>query len=155
MFHQYKKMVLFFLLLHVVFSCTERKKDHSDAAMSVTESGLLVVDLDRAKQIDTLHFSSFFKKATCILLDDNRNALIGSFSKLLVFNERLFVLDAAIAKSLFVFNMEGTFIRKIGSLGHGPGEFVRIKDFTINLDKNEIMLLEDPQGRRIKISSVE
>ena len=139
---QHKKLGLYFLLFISVFSCTERKKDHSNATTSAVDSNLFVVDLDHAKELKSLDFSFFFKKATCIQLDDdNGNALISYVSKLIVFNEYLYVLDTKIG-NLFVFNMDGSFIRKIGSLGQGPGEYSNIMDFTINTDKNEIMLID-------------
>jgi len=67
---------------------------------------------------------------------------LGSIDKLIAYKDRLYVLDKNIAKSLLAFNREGTFIEKIGTMGQGPNEYIKIKDFTVNTNKNEIILLD-------------
>ena len=45
------------------------------------------------------------------------------------------MLDSRSAKSLFVFDKERLFIKTIGSIGNGPGEYTSIDDFTIDFDE--------------------
>jgi hypothetical protein len=47
------------------------------------------------------------------------------------------------SKKLFVFDKEGKYIRNIGRIGQGSGEYTGILDFCINCDRREIYLLDD------------
>ena len=137
---------LLFLLLPLTLFCTNDRKERVRVAIVPTTdySDFFVVDFDKTEVRDTLSLSFFFKSAVCVRLDDeNDKSLIGSIDKLVVFNEKLYVLDGQIAKGLFVFDWDGRFIRKIGSLGQGPGEYINIRDFTLNTDNNEIIILDN------------
>ena len=52
-------------------------------------------------------------------------------------------MDKHIAKGLFVFDLKGVFLYKIGSIGSGPGEFTAISDFTIDTDKGVVYTLDN------------
>jgi hypothetical protein len=51
-------------------------------------------------------------------------------------------MDGKSPFKLFVFDMEGKFIRIIGDIGYGPGEYIRPNDFTIDPLKKEIYILD-------------
>jgi hypothetical protein len=109
---------------------------------TIKNDNLYVVDLDNGEKMDTLHMSFLFKSVKCIRLELTDNSLIGMTSKMLVYKNRIYILDAMKAKCLFVFDMEGSFIRKIGNSGPGPGEYADIKDFTIDTDNDEVIILD-------------
>ena len=140
-----KSFYLFIILPLLFFSCVgeSNNKGNKDIIQTIINNDYFVVDLDSPEYKDSICFSSFFKSVTCFRLDDkNEKSLIGKVNKFIAFNEKLYVLDSHIAKSLFVFNRDGKFVRKIGNLGQGPGEYTGIYDFTINFDQNEIILLD-------------
>ena len=105
-----------------------------------------VIDLDANKET-YIPYSSVFKNLQTIILETNNESLIGTITELQVFNGLIFVLDAHIAKGLFVFNTDGKFLNKIGGIGGGPGEYSRIYDFTIDTDNQCVFLLV--QGSRV------
>jgi hypothetical protein len=100
-----------------------------------------VINLDGEKK-PALLFSEMFKRAKTIILETNENCLIGIITEIQYFDNNLFVLDGLIANSVLVFDTEGRFLRKIGRVGTGPGEYKRIGDFTIDAEKREIYLLD-------------
>ena len=108
---------------------------------------IFIVDLDKAEKKDTLFLSTLFKSVKCIPLETNDNSLLGGMDKVLVYKDVIYVLDNSIAKGLFVFDGKGNFVRQIGKIGNGPGEYSRIYDFTIDTDNNNILIL----GERGKI----
>jgi len=130
------KYVLFNVLLLSglsACSCSAQQKELSQIESKYT------IDLD-GKQEAYVPFSAYFKNAKSIILETNKDCLIGVISELQVFDGHIYILDAHIAKSLYVFDLEGRFIRKIGGLGRGPGEYVLLKDFTIDIENRFIYI---------------
>ena len=135
------------LVCLVLVSCSSStKKEDPKAAKECTElirnEMVFVVDIDNTPKEKALYLSDYFKNVQSIALEDVENGLIGKISKLIVLNESIFILDSSIAHCLFVFNREGKFIRKIGRIGKGPGEYSNLSDFTIDLDHNIIYVLD-------------
>ena len=126
----------------------------SDSATNnIVESkrkGLYVIDLDKAdnQSKDIFLYSTFYKGSKAILLETNKSCLIGRIDKIQVFDQKIFILDIDMAKSLYIFDMEGHFIRKIGNTGGGPGEYASPSDFTIDRE-NKIVYVLDSRMRRI------
>jgi hypothetical protein len=81
-----------------------------------------------------------------LLNDTNSNALFGRIDKILVRNDRIYILDSHL-KILLVYDMNGTNLGRIGVLGQGPNEYIDIADFDV--DKNDNVYLLD--GRLDKL----
>ena len=135
------------ILVFLFTSCTFEKKNKSTSFSQTKKNDVHIVDLDNAQE-EPIFYSSLFKKVTPIILETNTDALIGNIDALQAFGQYIFVLDKDKAKSLFVFDKNGQFIRKIGGRGKGPDEYDDISDFTINTEKEEIYLL-DSSGPRV------
>lgn len=75
-----------------------------------------------------------YKSLKVIFLETNESCLIGMITKIQVYDKYIFILDSSVAKSLYVFDKDGRFIRKIGTIGGAPGDYVSIDDFAINHD---------------------
>ena len=112
----------------------------------VTNGSQYVIDLD-GKVETSFPLSSIFGRVRPIILETRAECLIGSINEIQVFDGYIFVLDLFVSKSLFVFDMEGRFIRKIGALGNGPGEYIEIRDFTLDTENGFIFLCD--RGTRI------
>jgi hypothetical protein len=137
-----KSKIKFFLFIIIVavYGCKEQR--HQIISASHT------IDLDSVKPEDTIKLSTFFKRINTIILEDNDYAIIGQISAIQVFDDYIFVLDRLSAKKLFIFDKAGKYLRQIGSLGQGPGEYYSVNDFCIDVKNKEIYLLDD-YGRRI------
>lgn len=85
-------------------------------------------------------YSSIYSKVKAIVLD-NQKVLLNEITRLSSFQDNFFVLDSK-AQALYAFNSEGQFIHQIGNLGSGPGEYASCTDFTIDTDKEEIIILD-------------
>lgn len=99
------------------------------------------IDVDGKKEPSIL-LSSYFKGVRTIILESNKDCLIGFVNKIQVFDGYIYILDSSKTKSLFVFDMEGKFIRKIGSLGNAPGEYLELNDFTLDTESRIIYLCD-------------
>jgi hypothetical protein len=104
------------------------------------------------KKKEKLQLSSIAKEIKYIPLETKDECLIGSINKILFFKNLLFIKDD-ITKTLFIFDDNGKFVRKIGSKGKGPGEYIFITDFTVMPKDTMIFLYDGVQQRLIKFLS--
>jgi len=102
-----------------------------------------VIDLDKAKnnREESFLYSSLYKGIKTILLETNESCLIGSMKKMRVYDPYIIVLDVSKAKSIFLFDMNGRFVRKIGSVGQGPGEYNTISSIFVD-EKDPLLYIE-------------
>ena len=141
-----KSTILIIISIVCLISCT----NHSNRTKKSKETGLYEVDLDNVtiSPDDLFLTSSVYKDIRTILLETNESCLIGAINKLRVYDNFILILDRGYARSLYVFDKDGRFIRKIGGVGGGPGEYTEATDFTIDKENNTAYLLDRP-GRRI------
>ncbi len=98
-------------------------------------------------------FSDLFESAKIVPLETSKKCFISRISVLKTDTNRIFILDKKI-KSVFIFNIQGKFIKKVGQVGKGPGEFIRPTD--ILLDKlNKRLEVLDKSGQKILIYDYE
>lgn len=99
------------------------------------------IDLDGKKET-SIPLSSHFKGVRTIILESNKDCLIGFIDKIQVFDEYIYIFDSNKTRSLFVFDMKGKFIRKIGGIGNAPGEYLEPNDFTLDTENRAIYLCD-------------
>jgi len=134
---KYLLIIIYSLALSI--SCTKHNK-----TIESSESGRYVIDLDNITNDPNNYFvySTLYKGIRTILLETNDSCLVGEINKMQVYDQFIFILDNSIAKSLLVFDREGRFIRKIGRVGGGPGEYVEPTDFTLDTENRTIYVLD-------------
>jgi hypothetical protein len=67
---------------------------------------------------------------------------IGEFYKILLYKERIYILDAFISEKIFIFNMKGEIIKIIDSKGGGPDEYRGLMDITISFEDNCLVVTD-------------
>lgn len=102
----------------------------------------IVVDekqLDNPKCISTTR-NKYFKSCRNVQLETDTNMLIGGIDKVILSDDRIYIMDRFVTRSLLIFDTEGRFVNKISRLGQGPEEYININDIfydeyeeTINL----------------------
>jgi hypothetical protein len=129
-----KYLFLFLFIFCLLFSCGEKQSDeviHSDSAE--------VVPID-VGNISDVKASELFSKIEYIPLETNDSCLLGSIKKLLLYDNRFFILDE-FGKSVFVFSENGKFIHAISQVGIGPNEYTDLADILIDHD-NRLLILD-------------
>ncbi|MDR2026079.1 MAG: 6-bladed beta-propeller [Prevotellaceae bacterium] len=137
-----KKIIFTAINLCILISSCSTDRQNTDIADSS-----ILIDLDKIERKDTVRTSSIFRKVRTVILEDNDSALIGNIDRIEVFDSAIFVIDAGIAKRIFVYNMEGGYIRQIGNQGRGPGEYLHMTDFCIDRDNRHVCVLDDAKKR--------
>jgi hypothetical protein len=130
---KYVLIFIFNVLLFIVLGCTAQKKDlHNEFKL----------DIGKINKNDTVYYSQIFENFKVIVLETNNNSVIGSVSSVRFCNDHIIVLDNNTSNSVFVFDINGKFIRKIGSIGKGPGEFITPYAISTDESKNEIAIYD-------------
>lgn len=124
------KIVLCMLLI-ITSSCHENQATKRDS--------VFVANLDDAYTSE-FKYSDLYSRVTAITLE-NKDIILNEISKMLVYKDRLYLLDRKV-QGLYVFQKDGSFVRKFGNLGSGLGEYASCKDFAINTDAGEIYIYD-------------
>lgn len=111
------RIIVFFLLI----SCSSKE----------IKNEIIYFDENRMEEIS---ISSIFSKVETIILETHPQSLIGEISKILYSRDKIFILDKRKAQSIFIFDYNGQFIKKIEGGFTGPEQ--------LNFPDNMI-LLED------------
>jgi hypothetical protein len=84
-----------------------------------------------------------------IYLEDTEESFITrtfeGLAKLVVEEQRLYILDSRKNGTIFCFDLDGKFLFKINDVGSGPDEYLEVRDFSIHDGK--IYLLEAPRNQ--------
>lgn len=80
-----------------------------------------------------------FKDMNAVILESNPSVLMAACNKIEEYNDELYILDKKLS-NLFVFNTEGDFVRKVGGLGNGPGQYQSIYGFALDREKEEVLI---------------
>ncbi len=85
-----------------------------------------------------------YKDFEYISLETSENNIFGAIDKLIVYDNKYFILDKTRMKKIYVFHEDGAFSHTIGETGSGPGEYTSIEDFTIDMEKKQLVILTYP-----------
>jgi len=104
-------------------------------------------DFDIRNHLDKpgeLLLSSIASEIRYIPLETTPACLLSRCRSVEIFNNNMYILDT---KALYQFDMDGSFIRQIGKIGNGPGEYGSVLWFNFIDSTNEIVLYSYPTGR--------
>ena len=104
------------------------------------------IKTDFEAALDFYDTESLFSSNKLIRLETKEESLLGVVCKVILYQERLYIFSKNPEK-LLVFDIYGKFLFKIGRFGNGPGEFALLSDFSIDKDKNELLILDMKNNR--------
>ncbi|TKG94554.1 6-bladed beta-propeller [Puteibacter caeruleilacunae] len=128
-----------------VFSCKE-KEIQKDVAIPLLRLDIPVKELPETKLSDVI---AEYKP---VKLEFTPQSMIGSVRKVIVHDGLMYILDMFGAKAVVVFDLSGKFVRSIGSVGNGPGQYLMPQDFVLDTVKNEIEILGNRKVNRFSFS---
>ena len=125
-------------------------------------SGGLEVNLDLTEEQIDLPLSELYDSITLIPLETTDVSLIGIVSAVTLSDSMIFVGDR-IEEVIQVFDWNGRYVRTIGAIGQGPGEYLTLTQIDYN-SKDKCLLVYDrrngfvisysPEGNYLKTDSV-
>ena len=134
------KKTLFSLFLFVIAACVGN--EHSGAGTksdtgAVWQTGR-VVDLDKECAIPLFDLVDSIE---VVQLETNNQCLISWIAKVLFCGDRYYTLDV-LRQTVFCFDRNGRFIRKISGQGRGPKEYVNMEDIAIDPYNDQLLLVD-------------
>lgn len=133
------------LTIIILYSCSESKSDFLKSANNV-----YYFDLESAiNNPKNGSFSELTSDVEYIPLETRPDCMLDPIAKLALTDSFIFISDV---KKLLQFKKNGQFIKQIGSIGRGPGEYKSVSDFFIDENGKRIYILD---GREIQIFTYE
>jgi len=103
----------------------------------------ITVDLNNPKGRTMIN--DLFEDFEYIALQTTDSSLFGALNKLVVFEDKYYILDQRQMRKVLVFEKDGSFSHTIGAVGNGPGEYsLSVEDFTIDKERRRIVFLTQP-----------
>lgn len=122
-----KKLLLVFGAVALLCSCSGNGNSVSDVVtLSVVDNTEEVTSLD-----------PYIEDMEAIRLD-SKAQIVMSPNKLLIHGDELILLYSG---KVSVYGSDGNFIRNIGRIGNGPGEYLHLQDCCLSLDGKELLCL--------------
>lgn len=140
------KYLFVVLIVFCCYSCTSSKKGGTAISHIDTNNNVEVIDIDKGEKKERISFSEFLEEPQVTILETKDECLIKRINTLEFFDNKIYILDETINR-LFVFDMDGHFLYRIGAAGGGPGEYVAISDFTIDRENNIIYVFDEATSR--------
>ncbi|MBC6994451.1 6-bladed beta-propeller [Lewinella lacunae] len=132
------RIAFYILALLYLNSCSE------DVSPSEDMKNFTQININ---EIEEVTLPNLIKDVTFTQLELTNASGMTSGSKILIRNNKFYILDPA-QNEVFIFNIDGSFVDKISSLGDAPNQISFLVDFAFNDYTNEIELL-DPRGKII------
>lgn len=93
---------------------------------------------------DGFKLSGITHSFSLLPLETGEEFLMGGIDKIIMKNNYVYVLDSKYTANIYIFDAKsGQFVKKIGKIGNGPGEYRKILDFSIDEDNLVIYALCD------------
>lgn len=116
------------IILCVLYSCGKNKNSSQNQDCNTINE--IVISNESSNEIKA---SSFIENYKIIQLATSSDNLIFQISKVQYFNEKIYILDKP-GNCIYIFNKDGSFLKKLNKAGLGPGEYIQITDFYIDED---------------------
>ena len=132
------KKILFVIVAVVLFSgCRERSSEI--LTFSSSASNLIVVSDDSQARL-----SEIAEEIIAVKLETTENSLINEIRSVRILNNHCFILHGT-RHEVLMFDLNGIFVRQIGRIGRGPGEYTDVINIAVDMD-DERLLLGTRQG---------
>ena len=86
-------------------------------------------------------FNRYYQLSEVIPLETNDSSLMGYIGKIIAAEDYLFIMDGG-KTGIWIFDRSGKFVRKIDKPGRGPGEYVRMGDFMVSRDSQQVIVYD-------------
>ena len=117
--------IAYIILFVFCFQCSSNNKKKVENNISGNESLITIRVEDKIDNL--IQYDSLFESFRAIPLETSSECLLNKPVKVVIHDHKFFIQDHN--NVLYVFNIDGSYIRQIGNKGRGPEEFITLSDF--------------------------
>lgn len=129
------------LVLSLLIACQRNSHSECDKVLS---DKVVPLRIDKPYYVDK--FSNLFSEVHYVALEETRNSIVGTVSRLEVTNDGDFIVFDARAGAVFRFAPNGRFLNNIGFRGAGESEYVLPEDMQYDSFSNQVLVWDN--GKR-------
>lgn len=143
------------LFIFILFCLSCQSKSSENKSSSPTDKSVLVsIQTDDIEYFSPLQIETLIDTLFYVFPKTDAEYRIGSFDKIVVEEDQIFIMDNTYTMSIFSLDFEGNFNFKVAAFGEGPEQYRELRDFTFDKEQKTLHVL-DFGGRAIrKYSSV-
>lgn len=134
-----KKLILSTLLLGFIVVCSAKKKDSFARIEKINGNKLINCNMHEVQDTIDLLWSDIAENCEFIPLETNKNSLFERVYHIGI-SDHYLAIHSYGQMPIKLFARDGKFIRDIGSVGHGPGEFTSLYGVQLDEAANRLYL---------------
>ena len=140
------KQPITIIIFSILFCACGTSPQNNSMALALSDTEIIKINpgsphlirADMAKTIDTKKLLDMIQSIDYIKLDSSEP--MGPINKMVVTNDKIFIMDSFAAQQIFVFDKTGKLLYRIKNKGRGPKEYISIWDMQVDTIRNEILL---------------
>ena len=144
-----EKLILFYLVVILTGCHFKKTNDISEGlkASNLCDTVSFAMETENAVTItvppptDNLKASDLFEDFKYIPLESSEKSFMGQYQGLCLYENRIFVHDIE-TNMIYIFNLQGKFINKVGKRGNGPGEFFQPESMTVDPFRKQLLVYD-------------
>lgn len=127
-------------IVFVFFSCTKKTESFYS---SVHKEGENMIELVLGKNDFVEKYSNLYSEVNYVSLEETRNSIVGTISKLEITNDGDFIVFDNIAGAVFRFDSNGKFLNNIGLRGPGENEYMLPNEMKYDPFSNKVLIWDN------------
>jgi len=140
-------------------ACTQNKSDFRGFSTPDGLKNAIIVPTDSInttiikadEPLSSINASDIIEEVRFIPLETNKEALIAYYNNIMIYDDKIYIIDnlQGSGSGLFIFDMNGKFLNKIGQKGGGPQDFGLPSGFDIARNGNYFMVYDNWKRRNM------
>jgi len=132
------------ILLFIILVCC-KEKVHEE----------IMIDTSNIEVEKNVCADSIVESVSYIPLETKESCLISNIKNLIIYDSLVYILNRTNGdEELLIFNLEGAFVQKVGTMGNGPDEYLAIAGFCINPYDKTIELFDQLKKKKHKYNLI-
>ena len=150
----YKSLCSVSILILFVFAFSQCKNESKAYISKVGGNEVVICPIDKVSDTIHLPLSSLLESCEMVKLQTIDDALF-DYARHTLISDKYISIKSYGRFPVKLFNRNGQFIRNIGAIGRGPGEYSSLGGMQFNQEGNQLYLLPETNARKILVYDVE
>jgi hypothetical protein len=133
----------FIYILACIALCSCKSTSHGESAVKT-------ISVDFSDMKDSGKEKDLFSSYKIVPLETNDSCLISEIIKVILWQDRIFILDGYLTASVVIFDSSGKWINTISRKGQGPDEYLRVSDIFVD-EEEQLLCILCPANQKLML----